>query len=140
MNILIKVTRRGFCDRNKCKAACCRALNLASGNFANDCGITPSEMTIFFTQYRCTNINESSAGRDCRIYKNRPTLCKEFPTSLWDLIYHKVKDVCSYWFEIEIKELPDPSPVDSQSPSAIPSPSPVIEITSDPTINTNSGR
>ena len=140
MNILIKVTRKGFCDRSKCKAACCRALNLVSGSFANDCGITPSEMNVFFTQYACTNINDLSPNRDCRIYKNRPTFCKEFPTSPWDLIYQKVSAVCSYWFEIEIKELPDPSPVDSPEVSVSPSPSPAIEIKSDPTINTNSGR
>jgi hypothetical protein len=122
---MIKWTRKGKCDRKNCKAACCRALNLSTGSFDNDCGVTPDQMLIVYANSTCSNINELNSTFDCKIYKNRPTLCKQFPSSPWDLIYQKIKDKCSYWFEIEIKVVNiEPSPVDSPEIS----PSPVATI------------
>lgn len=128
-------TRKGKCDRQKCRAACCRALNDDTGSFANDLGVTPGEMQVLFAHFSCSNINELSASFDCKIYKNRPTLCREFPSSPWDGIYQRVKGKCTYWFEIQIKKVEiqvSPSPTDSPSPALSPLPS--------PSIDTNGGR
>ena len=117
---LITWIRRGKCNRQQCRAACCRALNLDAGTFDNDMGITPDEIQVLFADYSCTNINELSDSFDCKIYKNRPTLCKEFPSSPWDRIYQRIKSKCAFWFEIEIKKIEfplSPSPMDSPSPS-----------------------
>ena len=45
-----------------------------------------------------------------------------FPESPWDLIYQRVKRVCSYWFEIEITEIESPYPSEEPSHSPVPSP------------------
>lgn len=129
INTIITWTRKGTCDRRKCRAACCRALNIESGEFENDRGTIPSELTVHFTNSTCSNINELGRTFDCKIYKNRPSVCEEFPSSPWDMIYRKVKSRCSYWFEIEIKEVEDntsPSPTDSPSPNLSPSPTPDV--------------
>jgi hypothetical protein len=119
---VIKWTRRGRCNQKACRAACCRALNLLSGSFNNDNATKPSEENIAFTNARCSQINELSDSFDCAIYKNRPSVCKDFPASPWDLIYRRVKRVCSYWFEIEIIKEDIVSPNPDVSPDASPSP------------------
>jgi len=120
-HISITYTRRGLCDRTKCKAACCRILNVQTETWINDNAVKPIERLVLVTNWSCSWLNQLVDVNACGIYKNRPSACKEFPSSPWDLIYQKVKDKCSYWFEIEIKETDiEPSPVDS--PEASPSP------------------
>lgn len=125
--LIITYTRYGMCNRRKCEAACCRLLNLESGSFSNDNAIRPSEEQITFVNHQCNFLIAFTPSNDCSIYRNRPSVCNEFPCSPWDLIYLKVKNVCSYWFEIQITEIESVSPVDSPSPDISPSPSPSVE-------------
>lgn len=118
---IIKYTRRGVCDRKKCNAACCRILNLENGSWTNDNAITPIQRLVVYQNWSCGWLNSLADTSACGIYKNRPSPCKEFPSSPWDLIYLKIKDKCSYWFEIEIIVLDvHTSPVDSLEASPSP--------------------
>lgn len=115
--LIITYKRRGRCNYQKCKGACCAALNLCNGEMEND--LSPGDR-LTFTNYRCVHLENTGA---CRIYHNRPSVCCTFPESPWDLIYQRVKDKCSYWFEIEMKEVDDAlSPTDSPSPALSPEP------------------
>lgn len=116
--LIITYTRKGTCNYLKCKGACCAALNLRNGDMEND--LSPGDR-ITFTNYRCMYLENTGA---CRIYRNRPSVCLAFPESPWDTIYQRVKGKCSYWFEIEMKEVDDDlSPTDSPSPTLSPEPS-----------------
>lgn len=113
----IKYVRKGECDYGKCKAACCRSLNYATGDIDND---RDNDRKIPCRDYTCPRI-----GKDfkCSIYDKRPSVCSSFPESPWDLIYMKVQRVCSYWFEIEITKT-------ELSTSDVPAPSPASDVDS----------
>lgn len=106
---LVKYTRKGKCDFRKCGTACCSALNIKDGEIENDFN---SNVRVLFTDHRCDNISLLPDAR-CSVYYDRPFVCREFPVSPWDLIYMRIKNRCTYWFEIEIKEVEEnvsPSP------------------------------
>ena len=115
--LIITYIRKGQCNYRECKGACCAALNLCNGEIEND--LSP-ENRLTYANYRCDYLENTGA---CRIYRNRPTFCQTFPESPWDLIYQRIKHKCTYWFEIEIKEVEnDLSPTDSPSPALSPEP------------------
>lgn len=108
---IVKYTRKGFCDYVKCKALCCRSLNVENAFIKND---NDNSRMIPCTDYRCPNINKDFT---CKVYTKRPTVCELFPASPWSTLYRRVQHKCSYWFEVEItyvevatSELPSPSP------------------------------
>lgn len=115
--IVVKYTRRGKCNSAKCRVACCQQLNIKSGYLHNDQAPRPSEEEIDVVESTCSALDVLNVVNPCTIYRNRPTVCREFPASPWDLIYRKVKAVCTFWFEIEIEEIEITS-----SPEASPSP------------------
>jgi len=111
----VKYTRRGECNFKECKAACCRSLNKGSGSIKND---NDGDTRIDFVDHTCPHIER---GFGCAIYDKRPSVCREFPSSPWDLIFARIEKVCGYWFEVEIEydeelvsDLPSPSPVEEE--------------------------
>jgi len=52
------------------------------------------------TGTRCNALQEDNL---CSLHPDKPAPCLEWPATPNDLIYQKVKDKCTYWFE-EVKE------------------------------------
>lgn len=99
MSILIEIRweRKGECDYKACKAICCRSFT-SSGELKNE---NDHDSLVTVTEGICEYVN--SIDSKCDIYNKQPSTCREFPLSPWDIMYRRVSEKCSYWFEIEIR-------------------------------------
>ncbi len=81
--------RKGTCQPDKCKSACCKVLHQYPNKLIVDNTILEINDGV------CNKLKNNK----CLIHNNKPKPCKDFPLSPDDPIYKLVKDKCTFWFE-----------------------------------------
>ena len=100
-----EMNRRGKCNPNKCKAACCRFVHLGRTHsrqqekYVKGFGIK----VISFLGARHMILEKPCKFLDlktykCKRHKTKPACCRQFPTPD-DLVYEIVSKKCSYQFK-----------------------------------------
>jgi len=91
--------RVGECDYKACGGACCTYYHVDVRGDKKELINRPENSTAY--NIRCSHCAEDSK---CKIYKDRPTECSQFPAYPTDPLYWIVRKKCSIKFEI-VREL-----------------------------------
>ena len=110
-DIAKRYNRKGKCDFRKCKAICCRFT--VTGPFAKEAYV----QYIKNMGYKVETIDGKRYGimekpcrhldlktYKCKIHHRKPIPCRHFPIPS-DVVYKKVRKVCSFFFDGKGEEL-----------------------------------